>query len=153
MVETRFSLIRTQSLSIPNIFTQNSQREKFQQQRTYALSRSAVGISTPFHKLLHRQRWGGSQSLPKISIKCVNYIKFKRSVQHCRWSNFDKNWQEDWVESDSVCNHTSGYKIAGVRFVNHGYDYRSDRGSPICKSRVWLQIGIGRHEVHLPIEF
>ena len=28
------------------------------------------------------------------------------------------------MESDSVCNHTSDYKIVGVRFVNHEYDYR-----------------------------
>ena len=29
------------------------------------------------------------------------------------------------MESDSVCNHTSDYKISGVRFVNpHEYDYR-----------------------------
>ena len=28
------------------------------------------------------------------------------------------------MEFDSVCNHTSDYKIAGVRFVNHEYDYR-----------------------------
>ena len=29
--------------------------------------------------------------------------------------------KEDWVESDSVCNRTSDYKIW---FVNHEYDYR-----------------------------
>ena len=38
------------------------------------------------------------------------------------------------MESDLVCNHTSDYKIAGVRFVKHE-----------------LQIDIEGHEVHLPI--
>ena len=29
------------------------------------------------------------------------------------------------MESDSVCNHTSDYKIAAIWFVNHKYDYIS----------------------------
>ena len=28
------------------------------------------------------------------------------------------------METDLVDNHTSDYKIAGVQFVNHEYDYR-----------------------------
>ena len=28
------------------------------------------------------------------------------------------------MESESICNHTSDYQIAGVRFVNQEYDYR-----------------------------
>ena len=35
---------------------------------------------------------------------------------------------KDWVESNSVCNHTSDNKIGRLR-----------SRSPICSSRVWLQ--------------
>ena len=28
------------------------------------------------------------------------------------------------MQSDLVCSHTSDYKIVGVQFVNHEYDYR-----------------------------
>ena len=46
------------------------------------------------------------------------------------------------MESDSVCNHTSDYKITGVRFVNHDFDYRQARspftnestGNPSCRN-------------------
>ena len=43
------------------------------------------------------------------------------------------------MESDSVCNHTSDYKITGVQFGNDKYDYR--------------HYGMERHKVHLPINY
>ena len=50
------------------------------------------------------------------------------------------------MESDLVCNHTSDYKIAGVRFVNHEYDYRPT--SDDTKSTYQLIIKITIFEKH-----
>ena len=50
------------------------------------------------------------------------------------------------MESDSVCNHTSDYKIVGVRFVNHEYDYRPT--SDDTKSTYHLIIKITIFEKH-----
>ena len=50
------------------------------------------------------------------------------------------------MESDSVCNHTSDYKIAGVLFVNHEYDYRPT--SDDTKSTYQLIIKITIFEKH-----
>ena len=54
--------------------------------------------------------------------------------------------KEDWVESDSVCNYTSDYKIVGVWYVNHKYDYRPT--SDDTKSTYQLIITITIFEKH-----
>ena len=45
-----------------------------------------------------------------------------------------------------VCNHTSDYKIAGIRFVSHKYDYRPTSGD--TKSTYQLIIKITIFEKH-----
>ena len=50
------------------------------------------------------------------------------------------------MESNLVCNHTSDYNIAGVRFINHKYDHKLT--SDDTKSTYQLIIKINILEKH-----
>ena len=63
-----------------------------------------------------------------------DYTQYQYTGETTKWSPM------------SVCNHTSDYKIAGVGFVNHEYDYRPT--SDDTKSTYQLIIKITIFEKH-----
>ena len=55
------------------------------------------------------------------------------------------------MESDSVCNHASDYKIAGVRFINHEYDYRPTSDDTKSTDQLIIELTIFREAQEIEI--
>ena len=115
--------------------------------KIYNIVQAAKLVFEKLNELLERENHhppGAGQVT--ISWSELIDVKWIVHVMQAVAFSFFLAFKEGWVDSDSVCNHTSDYEIAGVQFVNHKYDYRPT--SDDMKSTYQLIIKITIFEKH-----